>query len=879
MLGEFLTRLRFFISRQRPVDIDDELQFHLDQSTQTNIAAGMTPEEARRQAGIAFGGFERAREQCYEQRPGVLLESILQDVRFALRWLARNPIFTIAVIATLALGIGATTAVFSVVDSVLLRPLPYPNSRRIVRIWNTFSPRGMTEIPLSEPEFLQYRQSESFAHVAAFSLGNVTLTGTGDPLRLVASWGTSELFSVLDTQPSLGRVFSAQEQQPGHIQVVVLSYRLWRERFGSDSRIIGESVLLNGESRVVIGVMPRNFNFPSEDVDVWQPLPISPASSNLGNHYLNLVGDLKPQVTLDQARAEMKTILARIEQKYPSYYSGAVGIGVGLIPLREQMTGNARTTLLVLMGAVGFMLLIACTNVSNLLLAKAEDRKKEIATRTALGASRWRIIRQVLIENLLLFLASGSIGLLMALLCLKMLPLEDSLNVAQFGGVALDLRVLAFAAIICSFTGLLFGLVPALKASRSDFNDTLKTSGRNAMGSRHGTRNRSLLVISEIAFSLVLLAGAGLMIGSLARLLGVNLGFDPKNVITMRLSLPEARYALGRTAAFYKQLQEQVRSLPGVEAVAIVNQLPLSDAAGNSSFEVEGRPTRTDINVADSQIISPDYFRAMGIGLVRGRFLSEADIMPAPMSVMVNRSLARKVWPEGSPIGKRIRFRSDAPWLSVIGVVTDIKNHGSNVATKPEVYFLHTDQPSGLWADFRSMTLVVRTAEEPQQIVGAIRGELKNLDPDLPVYKVQTLDQIVSASVSQTRFPALVLSIFAGLALLLAAVGVYGVLAYTVEQSKHEIGVRMALGAPRAQILRLFLAQGVKWAMLGGGVGLLVALILVRFMRSMLFEVGPYDPRIFASGAAVLVTVVLMACYLPALRATRIDPMAAVRSE
>jgi predicted permease len=322
-----------------------------------------------------------------------------------------------------------------------------------------------------------------------------------------------------------------------------------------------------------------------------------------------------------------------------------------------------------------------------------------------------------------------------------------------------------------------------------------------------------------------------------------------------------------------------VRSLPGVEAVAIANQLPLSDVAANSSFDVEGRPSGTDINVADSQIISPDYFRAMGIVLVRGRFLREADTKPTPTSVIVNQTLARKVWPGENPIGKRIRLKAEAPWLSVIGVVTDIKNHGSNVATKPEIYFLHTDQPSGLWADFRSMTLVVRTASEPQQIVGAVRGELKNLDPDLPVYKVQTLDQIVSASVSQTRFPALVLSVFAGLALLLAAVGVYGVLAYAVEQSKHEIGVRMALGAPRAQILRLFLAQGVKWAMLGGSAGLLAAFMLVRFMRSMLFEVGPYDPRIFGSGAAMLSIVVLMACYLPALRATKIDPMAAVRSE
>jgi predicted permease len=879
MLQEFLTRLRFFMSHNRPGDLDDELQFHIEQSTQANIAAGMTPEEARRQAGIVFGGVERTREQCYEQRPGWLLETVLQDIRHALRWLRRNPTFTVAVVATLAFGIGATTAIFSVVDSLLLRPLPYPNSQRIVRIWNTFSPRGMTEIPASEPEFLEYRQSQSFAHVAGFSLGTLTLTGTGDPLRLVASWGTADFFSVLGTQPFLGRVFATEEQQSGHSQVVVLSYKLWQSRFGSNPEIIGKSILLNGESCVVVGVMPRNFRFPSEDVDIWQRLPISPASSNLGNHYLNLVGDLKSHATLDQARSEMETSLARIEKEYPSYYSGAAGIGISLIPLREQMTGNVRPTLWVLVGAVAFMLLIACTNVSNLLLAKAEGRKKDIATRTALGATRWRIIRQVLIENLLLFLASGTVGVLLAFFCLKMLPLTESLNAAQFGGVALNLRALTFAAIICLLTGLLFGLAPALKVSHSDFNETLKTSGRNSMGSRHGTRTRSLLVISEIAFSLVLLTGAALMLGSLVRLLRVRLGFDPENVVTMRVSLPEARYPLGRAANFYKQLQEQVRGLPGVEAVAIANQLPMSDVAANSSFDVEGRPLGTDVNVADSQIISPDYFRAMGIQLVGGRLFSEQDSATPPSSLIVNQTMARNTWPGENPVSKRIRLKPNASWLSVIGIVTDIKNRGSNLATEPEMYFVYTDQSFGLWADLRSMTLVVRTPSEPQQIVRAVRAELKKLDQDLPVYKVQTAEQIVSASVSHTRFPAFMLSAFACLALLLAAVGIYGVLAYTVEQSKHDIGVRIALGAQRTQILRLFLVQGLKWATLGGSAGVLAAFMLVRFMRGMLFGVGPYDSRTFISVPTMLVVVVLMACYLPALRATKVDPMAVMRSE
>jgi putative ABC transport system permease protein len=582
--------------------------------------------------------------------------------------------------------------------------------------------------------------------------------------------------------------------------------------------------------------MPQTFNFPSKDVDVWQPLPIAPASDKIGNHYLNLVADLKPQTTLNQARSEMATVLDRILHKYPKYYGGAAGLIVSLIPLRQQMVGNLRPTVLVLMGGVGVMLLIACTNVASLLLARGEDRKREIATRTALGATRLRILYQVLVENLLLFSAGGALGLLLALACIKTLSAADYLNVAE-------------------------------------------TGGRDATGSHHRTRTRSLLMMTEIAFSLVLLTGAGLMMGSLRNLLGVSLGFNPENVITMRVSLPEARYSIPRTAAFYHQLQDRVRGLPGVEAVATVNQLPMTDVTANASFDVEGRPSNTDINVADTQIISPDYFRAMGISLMRGRFLKAEEAKLPPASVIVNQTLARKVWPGTDPIGKRIRLGPGYPWLSVVGVVADIKNHGSNVATKPEIYFLLTDQPFQIWVDLRSMTLVVRTAADPEQIVGAIHGQLKSIDPGLPIYKVATLRQVVSSSMAQTRFPALTLSLFACTALLLAAIGIYGVLSYTVAQSRHDIGVRMALGAQQGQILRFFLGQGVKWAALGGCAGLGAALPLVRFMRSMLFQIGPYDPRILLAVTAALSVVVLMACFIPAARATKVDPIAAIRGE
>ena len=860
-------------------ELDDELRDHLDLKTEQYVAQGMTQEEAHRRARLDLGGIEQTKEKCRDARRVNWIQDFVQDLRLSLRMLRKSPGFTGVAIFTLALGIGATTAIFSVVDSLLLRPLPYRNSHRVVRIWNTFPPRGMTELAASEPEFLEYRQSQTLAHVAGFALGSTTLTGRGDPARLSVSWGTADFLAVLGTQPVLGRSFSPEEHEPGHDQVVILSHHLWRDRFGSNPAIIGQSVILNGKSSIVIGVMPPSFRFPSGDVDLWQSLPIAANSSNLGNHYLNLVGDLKPEVSLQQSNSEMKTILARIEQKYPVYYSGAVGLGVNLVPLREQMVGNVRPTVLVLMVGVGFMLLIACTNIGGLLLARGEVRKKEIATRIAIGAGRARIIRQLLAENLLLFLAGGAVGLTLAFLGLTLVPVEESLPLQQVGTPSLDFRVLSFAVIICVSTGLLFGLMPALKTSHPQLNEILKENGRDAMGSRHHTRTRSLLVMSEIAFSVVLLAGAGLMIASLMRLLGVQLGFDSANVVTMRLSLPELRYPNGRVATFYKDFQEKVRSIPSAQAVAIVNQLPMSEVFGNSSFEVEGRQLETGTNIANTQVISPDYFSVMRIPLIRGRALDERDLNPMPSTVVANQTLARKIWPDEDAIGKRLRLKSDAPWLTVVGIVGDIKNQGSSKPTKPELYFLHTEQSFGLWADLRSMTLVVRTSSEPEQLVNAIRGELNSLDPDLPIYKVQTLEEIASASTSQTRLPAVLLSVFAGIALLLAAVGVYGVSAYTVAQSRHEIGVRMGLGAPRQRILKSFLGYGIKWAAVGGGVGLVAAFILVRFMRSMLFEVGPYDPTIFLSVAGVLGIVVLMACYLPARRATHVDPMVALRYE
>jgi predicted permease len=871
--------MRWWQIRKRDADLERELRADLELEEEEQRERGLPAEEARYAAQRAVGNVTLIKEQTRETWGWAPFESLWRDVRYALRQFGRKPGFVLACMITLALGIGATTTIYSIMDALLLRPLPYPNSPHVVQVWNTFTPRGMMEIPASEPEFLEYRQSRSFAHFAGFSTGAVTLTGTGDPLRMAASWTTSDFFDVLGVTPWLGRGFTADEFQADHSQVAILSYGIWQSRFASNPEIIGKSILLNGHRFTVVGVLPRSFGFPSSDVDVWQPLPIATASANLGNHYLDLIGELKPGVALQQAEAEMAAILAHIERKYPEYYSGAAGLGVSLIPLRQQMVGNLRPTVLVLMAGVGFMLLIACTNVASLLLARGEHRQQEIAARVALGASRTRILNQLLIENLLLFFAGGALGLGLASACLKMVSAGDYLNVAQMGGVGLDLRVLAFTTVASLATGLFFGSIPALKASRSNISDVLRAGGRDAMGNRHRARARSLLVITEISFSLLLLTGAGLMIGSMVKLLGVSLGFNPENVVTMRLSLPEARYSLRQTAIFFRDLQDRVRSLPAVQGVAIVNQLPMSEITANASFDVEGRPASTDINVADTRIISTDYFHVMGIPLARGRFFTDQDGAQPPALVIVNQTLAFKVWPGMDPLGKRIRLRSDTPWLSVIGVVADVRNHGSNAPTKPEMYFLDTDQPFGLWADLRSMNLVVRTAVGPEQIVSPISAALKQMDPELPIYKVSTLDQVVSSSISPTRFPALVLSLFGSIALFLAAVGVYGVLAYTVSQSRHEIGVRIALGARKGQILRFFLGQAARWAPIGGCIGIIAALTLVRFMQSMLFEVSAYDPRVFFAGLLVLWVVVLLASLCPALRAAGEDPLAALKSE
>ncbi|MDQ3918701.1 MAG: ABC transporter permease [Acidobacteriota bacterium] len=862
-------------------ELEKELSFHLDEHTSDLIAQGHSPEEARRRARLALGGPEQVKEMCRDARGTRWLGDLLQDLRYGARTLRRNPVFTLVAALTLALGTGVNTAIFSVVNSVLLRPLPYKDSERIVRIWNAFPPRGLTRISLSEPEFLEYRsQSRSFEHVAAFATGALNLTGSGEPEQLKATWASAELFPALGSAPSEGRTFSAEEDRVGHNAVVVISHRLWQRRFGADPLLVGKAITLNGRSRAVIGVMPPGFNFPTEDVDLWVPLAVEPASNDLGNHYLEVIARLRPGVTLEQGRAEMGVIMNRIWEKYPEYYKDAAGSRVDIIPLHEQIVGGVRPALLVLLGGAGFMLLIACANIANLLLARAGARHKEIAVRAALGASRPRVIRQLLTESLLLFSLGGALGLLLALWGVRALVLGSPLDIPRMSEVGIDGWVLAVTTLTSLATGIFFGLAPALQLSRLDLNEVLKEGGRSMTEGASRRRTRSLLIVSEVALSVVLLVGAGLMIRSFLRLLDVRLGFDPDHTLTMQVSLPPSRYTEPRdVAGFYRQLLERIKVLPGVQTAAAVSQPPMAEERANASFEAEGRSFEAASAIADFSRVSPDYFRAIGLPLTQGRPFTETDGQGAPQAVVINQTMARKFWPGEDAVGKRLRLRADAPWLTVVGVAADVKNRGLSAETKPEMFFPHSDQSFGLGPPSLAMTIVVRTASDPLQLVGPVREQVRAMDKDLPVFKVQTMEQMVAASVSRTRFTMTLLSLFAGVALLLAAVGVYGVMSYGVAQRTHEIGIRKALGARRRDITVLFMRQGLTLALTGLGLGLLASFALTRLMRGLLYGVTASDPETFVSVSLLLTGAALLACYLPVRKATRVDPMVALRAE
>jgi putative ABC transport system permease protein len=813
------------------------------------------------------------------------MESLWQDMRYGVRMLLKRPGFTLVAVLALALGIGANSAIFSVVNAVLLRPLPFEDPERLVMVWERRPRQNRDAVPASPADFIDWQQqNQVFERMTAHMTRAFNLTGAGEPEQIIGQLVTPDFFNVLGVKAALGRTLLPEVDKPGGERAVVLSHALWQRRFGGDRNLVGQSIRLNDESFTVVGIMPPEFQYPEANSEMWAAsrgvapettLPGNPDPATIRSlHYLNVLARLKPGVTRAQAQAEMETISSRLESQYPDANTGHT---TRVVSLHEQLVGDVRAALLVLLGAVGFVLLIACANVANLLLARATARQKEMSIRTALGAGRLRLIRQMLTESLLLSLAGGAVGLMLALWGVDLLVALSPEDLPRLKEVGLDGRVVGFTLAVSVLTGMIFGLAPALQVSKQDLGVALKESGRSSTGGFGRRRTRNLLVVSEVALALVLLIGAGLMVRSFWRLQGVDPGFNPQNVLTMELSLSASKYAKEEQMAdFYKQVIGRIETLPGVESVGATWMLPLSGQDAGSGLEVEGRPAASPGEGTRSAFssITPRYFRTMEIPLIRGRDFTDQDTATAPGVVIINESFARRFFPGEDPLGRRLRRGApDSPWLTVVGIVGDVKHTSLTDEPRTEMYLAALQTP------FPFMNVVVRTASDPTSLMAAIRQEVWAVDRDQPVASVDTMQHLVANSVAGARFNTLLFGVFATVAMILSAVGIYGIMAYSVIQRTQEIGIRMALGAGRHDIIRMVVGQGMTLALVGVVIGLLAAFALTRVMSSLLYGVTATDPLTFAGVSLGLTVVALVACYIPARRATKVDPMVALRYE
>ncbi|HET7457284.1 MAG TPA: ABC transporter permease [Gemmatimonadaceae bacterium] len=814
-----------------------------------------------------------------------MFEAIGQDLRYAARGLARRPGFAAVVVATLTLGIGANAAIFSVVNGVLLRPLPFARPERLVRL-----SQHEPYISVSEREFVDYRRGvPALAHLAAYRAPNVDLGGgDAEPARVEAASVSDDFFATLGVTPARGRAFSADEERPrsGPSPVVIVSDGLWRQRYGGDPAIVGRTIVVNGAPRTVIGVMPPHLDFPSAATALWLPLRLNVDSLDTrNNHNLDVVGRLAPGATLDQAAAQASTLARRWMTEFPETYFPDKPLVVSLVPMRDHLLGATRPYLVALLGAVGFVLLIACVNVANLLLARGESRRKELAIRTALGASGGRLARQALTESWLLAAVGGTLGLLAAWAGVRALVALAPASVPRLDQVGIDLPVLAFTTVVALATGALFGLAPAVRAAREESSaETLKQGGKTSTGTGGGTthRTRRALVVVEVALAVVTLAGAGLMLRSLAHLHAIELGFDETHLLTVRVSLPASSYDAPRAAEYYRALLERTSSLPGVAGVAAVRQLPMENTGDDGwSIMVDGRTPATisAAPVATPSAVTPDYFRVMRIPLLRGRSFTNADAADAPPVVVVNETMAKQLWPGADPLGHTIRMFSDRlPWATVVGVVKDVRTFGFLAGVPPTMYFADAQAKKAGGFTPRSLALVVRTTRgDPLAPASAVRAAAHALDPGVPVAPARTMEQVVAGSIASRRFATTLLGAFAALALLLAGVGIYGVVAFGVSQRTFELGIRMALGAQRRAVMRLVVSEALAMALVGLGVGLAGALAVGYAVRSLLVGVPVADPTTLALVSATLAAVALLAAALPAKRAAALDPVRALR--
>jgi putative ABC transport system permease protein len=803
---------------------------------------------------------------------------MMHDLRYSLRLLKKSPGFVFIAVLTLALGIGANTAIFSVVNGVLLRPLPYPEAERLVRLYEkeTDAATPSARLEVAPANFLDWRrQSQTLVEIAAWGDDEQALAGAEQAEPVRAAFVSANFFAVLGAAPLHGRVFAPEEDQPGRDEVALLGYGLWQRRFGGDPQLVGQRVKLDGEHYTVVGIMPAGFQYP-RGAEIWKPLALNPNQTQTREaHFLQVIARRRPEASLAQVRAEMETIAANLEEQYPATNKNW---RVNVVPLLEDEVGQVSRALLVLLGAVGLVLLIACVNVASLLLARATTRQAEITIRAALGATRGRIIRQLLTESAVLALLGGVSGLLLALWGTDALLALSPAELPRLQNTTVDGRVLVFTLTLTLLTGLLCGLVPALRASRLDLNTALKEGARKATGSLTNKRIFGALVVAEIALALVVLVGAGLLARSFLRLRGVATGIETANVLTVEVNLPSARYGGSDWKAqrlnFYGPVLERIKALPGVVAAGAIDSLPLSGEGRGWTFRKEGQTLApSERPVAGFQVATPDYFRAVGVPLRRGRVFSESDTDGAPPVAIINESFARRFYPNEDPLGQRIIIRNQPQAHTIIGVVSDVRHFGPERDAGPEIYVAYSQFAIG------AVPLVVRTQQEPQALISAVRREIQTIDREVAIGRVRTMTQLLAATGAERRFALLLLGIFAALALLLATIGIYGVMAYAVAARTHELGIRLALGAQPRDVLRLVLKDGLALALLGTGLGLLAALALTRLMSGLLFGVSATDPLTFGALALLLSGVALAACWLPARRAMKIDPLVALRYE